>query len=199
MPPDDDLILALTGVATAFSKLQVPYFVGGSVASSYHGAMRSTMDVDVVAELENQHVDELVSDLGDAYYANRSAIEASIRSTSCFNLIHLATSFKVDVFVSQRRPFDQSAKQRAHLVFLGMSDESEGLKVPLATTEDIILAKLEWFRLGNEASERQWDDLTRMYSANRATLDRDYLLQQANTLGVADLLNRIPIVDRSRQ
>ena len=81
--------------------------------------------------------------------------------------------------------------QRAQRAFLGASDEREGIEVPVATTEDIILAKLEWYRLGDETSERQWDDLTRMFSANQAKLDRDYLRLQAQTLAVADLLNRI--------
>ena len=191
MPSDDDLVLALEGVALAFSKLNVPFFVGGSVASSYHGAMRSTMDVDVIAEIETQHVDGLLAEINRTYYANRSAIEESIRSASCFNLIHLATSFKIDVFVSQRRAFDQSAMRRAQPVSLGRSDRDPGIEVPIATTEDIILAKLEWYRLGAETSERQWDDLTRMFATNRAKLDRDYLDLQAQSLSVSDLLERI--------
>ena len=44
----DDLVAALEPVAAALGRLGVGFYVGGSVASTYHGAIRSTMDVDLV-------------------------------------------------------------------------------------------------------------------------------------------------------
>ena len=43
-------------IAKVFDRLQIPYFVGGSLASSLHGIPRATQDVDMVAGLKPQHV-----------------------------------------------------------------------------------------------------------------------------------------------
>ena len=84
---DDDLIAALTPVATAFEQLHVPFYVGGSVASSFHGAMRSTRDVDLVCDIQSSHIDCFISLLHPNYYASVSAINQAIARQSCFNLI----------------------------------------------------------------------------------------------------------------
>lgn len=102
----DDLVLALRPVAQALQSLGVRFYVGGSVASSFHGAVRSTMDVDLVCELGEADVPMLLRRLGNDYYASEPAIRDAIHRKSCFNLIHLPTSFKVDAFVSRQRPFD---------------------------------------------------------------------------------------------
>jgi hypothetical protein len=102
-----------------------------------------------------------------------------------FNLIHLETMLKVDVFVAKDRPFDQRALGRAREESLAGA-ESPG--VTIATAEDVILAKLEWYRRGNEASERQWGDVLGVLAASGPGLDRGYLDEGARELGVADLL-----------
>ena len=151
--------------------------------------MRSTMDVDLVADVKSSHVDFLVSKLSDEFYVSETAIRDAIQRRSSFNLIHLATSFKVDVFVSRARPFDEKAFDRARLSRLG--NQATELNVPMASTEDIMLAKLEWFRLGNEVSERQWEDLTRLFKLHRESVDFDYLEKFASELNVLDLLTRL--------
>ena len=61
----------------------------------------------------------------------------------------------------------------------------------MATKEDIILIKLQWYRLGNELSERQWNDLTTVVKLNRGYLDLSYLRQWSVDLKVDDLLERL--------
>ena len=106
---DDDLVLALRPVAQALHDLGVAFYVGGSVASSYYGAVRSTMDVDLVCELYDDEVSGLPNQLGEDYYANKPAIREAIRRNARYYLTHYSTSFNVDVFVSPKRPFDQQA------------------------------------------------------------------------------------------
>lgn len=185
---DDDLVLALGPVARAFHSLGVPFYVGGSVASSYHGAVRSTMDVDLVCELTDDQVARLLSQLGQDYYASEPAIREAIRRKSSFNLIHYSTSFKVDVFVSQQRPFDRQAMTRAQNGTLG---RNAALTVPFATAEDIIVIKLQWYRLGNETSERQWNDVSRLRALLGDSVDAEYLRQASQSVGVHDLLQRL--------
>jgi len=184
----DDLVAALSPVSAALNRLGIRHYVGGSVASSFHGASRSTMDVDLVAEMTDTHVTEFLKSFSKDFYVSEVAIRDAIRRKSCFNLIHLLTSFKVDVFVSRQRPFDVSAMNRAKREHLG---DSEGLEIPIATPEDAIVSKLEWYRKTNETSERQWDDVTRLLKLLGNAADMGYLTASAKSVGVQDLLERL--------
>ena len=59
-----------------------------------------------------------------------------------------------------------------------------------ASPEDTILAKLEWYRLGNEVSERQWRDVLGVLKTRAGTLELSYLQKWADELKVSDLLER---------
>lgn len=109
----DDLIDALEPVVHVFCELGVRHFIGGSIASSFHGATRSTMDVDVVCDLTEAQAAPFVSRFTGEFYVSQTAVESAVRNKSCFNLIHLPTAFKVDVFISRERPFDIDSMRRA--------------------------------------------------------------------------------------
>jgi hypothetical protein len=184
----NDLTTALGPVVAAFRDLKIRHYVGGSVASSFHGAARSTMDVDIVCELTAEQIPQFVSGFDENFYFSESAIREAVRRKSCFNLIHLPTSFKVDVFVSRQRPFDLDSMRRATLEQLGSESPVE---VPVATAEDSIISKLEWYRKTNETSERQWEDVSRLIALLGDTADVDYLRTSAESIGVSDLLTRL--------
>lgn len=188
MNETDDLIAALRPVAEAFGALGVRFYVGGSVASSFHGAVRSTMDVDLVCELDADRIERFIGALGEDFYASRGAIEDAVRRKSCFNLIHLPTSYKVDVFISRGRPFDRSSMDRAALRTLG---ESCTISVRVCSVEDSIISKLDWFRLTDQTSQRQWDDVVRLVDLAGDSLETAYLREAADSVGVLDLLDRL--------
>ena len=191
MDNTEDLINSLQTVKDTFDQLGIRYFVGGSVASSFHGAMRSTMDVDVLAELAPEHVRPILAAVAGEYYSSESAMRDAIQRRASFNLIHLPTSFKVDIFVSRGRPFDDASF--THSIVCRLGTEESGIDVPIASVEDNLLAKLERFRAGNEASERQWEDVTRLMKLNREKLDWSYLEARAHELTVIDLLERLRV------
>jgi hypothetical protein len=110
-----------------------------------------------------------------------------VAARSSFNLIHLATMFKIDVFVSKGRPFDREAAARARAQ--AIDETPDAPRFPVASPEDTVLAKLEWFRLGGETSERQWWDAVGVLKVT-PDVDRAYLRHWAAALGVADLLDR---------
>ena len=93
------ILQAAGAVEKAFTDLEVAYFVGGSVASSAYGVARSTLDVDPVADLREHHVDPLVARLSDACYIDAGMIRRALAQRSSFNLIHLDTMMKIDVFI----------------------------------------------------------------------------------------------------
>lgn len=189
MTSDQGLIQALEPVARVLQSLGIRFYIGGSVASSFHGAARSTMDVDLVADLSLENVGPFIGRLGkEEYYVSQTAIEDAINRSSCFNLIHLASSFKVDIFILKSRNFDKSSMNRAAL---GKVDLQSEFQVPIASPEDTILSKLEWYRLGNEVSERQWDDVVRVMKILGNKVDQDYLEHYAIELAVPDLLQKL--------
>ena len=191
MAGSSDLIQALHPVLTVLDRLGVRYCVGGSVASSVHGAARSTLDADLAAELDEPAAMSLIAALQNDYYASEIAAREAVRNRSCFNLLHLATSFKIDIFVSRDREFDRSVQARATTDVLGGGDDA--IPARIVSAEDIILIKLEWYRLGDETSERQWNDVTLVAKLQGDRLDWTHLRHWAEKLAVADLLDRLKL------
>lgn len=188
MSDGDDLIVALQPVAEAFRRLGVRFYVGGSVASTFHGAIRSTMDVDLVCDLAEADVASFAESFGEEFCISLSAVRQAVQRKSWFNLIHLPASYKIDVFVNRGRPFDLAAMDRANDQDIV---EGAGLTVPIATVEDSIVAKLEWFRMTNETSERQWDDVSKMVALHKQSLDVEQMRSMAESIGVGDLLAKL--------
>lgn len=187
VPQPDDLRAALDPVADALEALGVAYRVGGSVASSALGIGRTTLDIDLVANLRREHVDAFVERLAPDYYVDADMIIDAIRRRASFNVVHLATMMKVDVFVLKPREFDQQAFERVLQTTLG---EGSPRTFPLTTAEDIIIHKLEWFRLGGGVAQRQWDDVIGVMRLQGDALDRAHLDRWAKEVAVDDLLKR---------
>ena len=174
-------------VVITFERLGIPYLIGGSFASAVHGIVRATMDVDLVADIKPSHISSLVALLENEFYIDAEMILDAIQHTSSFNLIHLETMFKVDVFILKQSPFDLNQMQRRISQSVGDSPDDQAY---FSTAEDIILAKLEWFRAEGETSERQWRDILGVLDLQSDRLDLEYLKKWAATLGIRDLLQR---------
>lgn len=182
-----DLVAALQPIVEALEALGVSHMVGGSLASSVHGVPRTSIDGDLVADLEPQHVAPLLQRLAGGYYVDEARVRAAIEARRSFNMIHLQTMFKIDVFVMKQRPFDRQALQRASLDKL--TDAPEARRFLVASAEDTVLAKLEWFRKGGEVSDRQWADVVGVLKTSPG-LDHQYLQRWSAELGVSDLLEK---------
>ncbi len=182
-----DPIAGLLLIAQILDRLGISYCVGGSIASSAHGIQRATFDADILADLHGDQVNPLVAALADRFYADAGMIRDALARHTTFNVIHYATGLKLDFFISRNRPFDQSQlERRVERRFEQAPDQP----VYLASAEDTILAKLEWYRLGNEVSDRQWQDIQSVLRTQRERLDIAYLREWAGKLKVCDLLER---------
>jgi hypothetical protein len=137
-----DVLDALMPVTRLLEELGVPHYVGGSFASSAHGVARASLDVDVVADLAPEQVQAFVSGLQGAYYVDEARVRAAVEFRRSFNLIHLATMFKIDVFMTRGRAFDRESLGRARRE--AFSADPKAPRVLVASAEDTVLAKLEW-------------------------------------------------------
>jgi hypothetical protein len=179
------VLQALGEIIRALEDLRIPYLVGGSLASSAYGIPRTTQDGDVVADLRPEHVQSVVEALSDRFYIDDERMADAIRRKASFNVIHLGTAAKVDIFVQRGDPWSlaEMSRRRPYAI-------SEGLTFILGSPEDIVLEKLRWFRIGGGMSDRQWDDVLGVLKVQRGKLDLDYLKRWASDLGLGDLLDK---------
>jgi len=179
------LALGLGRLVASLEQVGIPYFVGGSLASSAHGLARSTLDVDLVIQITQPQCLLLAGDLGKEWYADTELMRDALENGRAFNLVHLPTGYKFDIFPANTE-FHRSQLTRAKNRRV---PGAESVTCKVATAEDILLAKLRWYRDGGEISDRQWSDIGGILEVN-SNLDDTYLDHWAARLGVSDLLAR---------
>lgn len=172
-------------VIAALDQLGITYLIGGSFASAIYGLARSTNDADLVAEVKAEHVPDLFRVLEPDFYVNERSIQRAVETGRHFNVIHSETHFKVDVFTPKPGGFATKEFARRQEREFGTGSNRTAF---FASPEDTVLAKLEWYRRGNEVSEQQWRDVVTVLRVQRDRLDLEYMRQSAAELRVADLL-----------
>lgn len=181
----DTDILAVTAQATgALEDLSVPYAVVGSLASIAYGEPRLTVDADIIADIDPAQVVALVTRWEPQFFADGEAVRRAAAERGHFNLLHRDTMVKVDVYVRGGAPWvAEQLARRQRLV-----DGDVALFV--ISPEDVVLSKLAWYLSGGEVSDRQWRDVLGVLVVQRGALDEAYMHRWADTLGVAELLER---------
>jgi hypothetical protein len=181
-----DMILDPIGLTRDIDQLLEPlgiaYYVGGSLASSLWGEPRYSEDLDLIIAIAPQQSKQLIKSLEANYYISEVAVEDALagRCTS-FNIIHLSSTEKVDLFVSTTTPFAVAKMERRIHYLLPTGD-----KIWVCSPEDIILQKLVWGR--GSHSEKQWRDVLGVMKVQGTGLDFDYLWFWADELSITEAL-----------
>lgn len=156
----------------------IPYMLTGSFASSYHGVPRATQDIDLVVAPERRHLSRLFKLLpAPGYYLDETAALEAYEHEGQFNIVDLGTGWKVDLIMRRSRPFSRTEFDRRVVV------EFEGMQVPIATAEDVVLAKLEWAKMSESA--RQIEDAAGILRIRATDLDVGYIRHWVGELEVA--------------
>jgi hypothetical protein len=147
-----EVMEALTPLIEAFERLGITYYIGGLVSSSLHGMARRTQDVDVIADIRPGQVRSLVQALQSDYYVDEQAWQEAVRRSFPYNVLHLNTMLKIDLIPLKQRTFTREEARRAQPHVL----EAGARPVRVASAEDAILTKLEWFEMGGRSSARHY-------------------------------------------
>jgi hypothetical protein len=183
-----DILEVALKVVKAFDSLGIEYYIGGSIASSAYGVARSTLDVDMVANMNSDQAQALEELIEKEFYVDIDTIINAIAQHSSFNLIHLDSMLKIDVFIHKDQPFSNRVFMRRTEKFVS-EDIPDKLCFP--SPEDIILIKLDWYKSAGESLSQQWNDILGVLKVQGIKLDLDYLKTWAKELGVSGLLERV--------
>ncbi len=183
--PEEYLVLKqMTDVLDDF---KIDYAIGGSIASSLYGKVRFTQDVDITVAAFGDKAEQLYNVLKGNFYISKDAMYQAISNRGSFNIIHLESAFKIDIFVCKDDDFHRQIFLRRRKVKL---DESIEHLFDIVSAEDIILLKLQWYKSAGCVSERQWSDVLGVLAVQSQALDMKYLRNCSEQLGLSDILQK---------
>lgn len=173
-------------LAAILDELDIPYALGGSVASSFFGEPRATADVDFAISLDVATGERLIERAQAEFYVPVESARVAIRAHHSFNLLATDEAFKVDLFVLGDQLLDRRQIQRRVLV--RVPGTANGLWV--TSPEDQVLRKLDWYQQGGSVSDRQWRDVIGLLLVGSDDLDLAYLHDTAARVDLTGLLDR---------
>jgi hypothetical protein len=159
----------------------ISYMLTGSFASAHYGSARSTQDIDIVIEANAAKLQAFIQELGDEYYAELDTALDAHRRESLFNVIDRATGWKIDLIFRKSRPFSREEFSRRQRV------NFQGVELFVASAEDVVLAKLEWAKIGE--SQRQIEDVRAILQLRGGRLDQGYIQKWIRELGLSQQWN----------
>ena len=167
-------------VSERLEQARLPFMLTGSFAMAYYGKPRMTRDLDIVVSLGEDDVPGIVAALSPDFYVDADSVRSAVASQRLFNLLHFATSIKVDLIVRKGSEYRQVEFARRQLV------QMHDVKTWIVSREDLILSKLVWAK--DSGSELQLRDVRTLIDE---AMNRDYLERWAVRLGVAETLAEI--------
>jgi hypothetical protein len=175
----------LERVVKTFEDLRISYLITGSVAAMAYGEPRLTNDIDIVAQIAEEHIPGLILafPLTD-FYIDEEMIKNAINLRSEFNIIHPSSGLKLDIFIQKNTPFDKSRFARIRQIV-----PADTYHANFASPEDIIIKKMEFYREGG--SEKHLRDITGILKISGNEIDLDYISTWSERLGLNSIWNAV--------
>ena len=185
-PFEADILHALISVTEIFEKLNIAYYIGGSLASAAYGMQQLAQDIDLVIELLPTQIPQLITQLQASCYVDEQEVYMALKENKKFILIDLDTLLMIDVFIPSLTLFEIQIKNRVKRQIL---DEMSH-PLTLSSAEDIILMKLFCYRKDKIFPDEQWNDVLGVLKVQGTTLDLTYLEKWAAYLNIINLLEQ---------
>ena len=179
--------LVLKQLTDALDDLKISYAIGGSIASSVYGKVRFTQDADITVAPFGDEAGQLYDVLKEAFYISKDAMNEAISDRGSFNIIHLKSAFKIDLFIQKDNDFHELMFVRRKKVKL---DELIDHLFDIVSAEDVILLKLQWYQSAGCVSQRQWSDVLGVLTVQAGSLDMEHLRSYSEKLGLDVLLEK---------
>jgi hypothetical protein len=177
-----DLLILLVKILDGF---RIGYNVIGSMATIAYGESRYTHDIDVVVDLHREQVEAFCAAFpAPDFDVSREAARDAILHHRMFNIIHIPSGLKIDVFIPADDEFERSRWIRGRAVRV-----REGLEFHFASPEDVIVRKLQYYQEGG--SEKHLRDIAGVLKVQGDRIDRPYIAGWAERLGVAEIWEQI--------
>ena len=173
-------------VAQILERHGVAYALGGSLASSFFGTPRSTVDVDLAIDVPQVARDALLEELGTVFYVPEEAARVALDDAGSFNLLGDRGRAKVDLFVLGAGHLDRWQIERRVRVDLA----DLGAVLWVSAPAEQVLRKLEWFRAGGEQPDRLRSDVIGILRSSGPDIDVERLRHDADLIGLGDLVGR---------
>jgi hypothetical protein len=161
-------IEVLRNVVEKLHQLQINYFLVGSLASMYYSRPRFTNDIDLVVQISATQIKDFATAFSfPTYYCPPfEVIQDEVLRRGSFNLIHQESGIKVDIILNKNSEISKSELSRRQKIEI-----VPGFETYIATAEDVILKKLEFYKEG--LSEKHLLDIRAILSS--VEIDRTYL------------------------
>jgi hypothetical protein len=164
-------------ITAALDRAGIAYMLTGSFASAYYGAPRTTQDIDFVLAATPAQLQTFVQLLpSKEYYVDLDAALEAYRRQSLFNVVDMATGWKIDLIIRKSRAFSEEEFSRRQRVNL------QEIALFVASAEDVVVSKLEWAKLA--PSQRHIEDVAGILRMRWDSLDRAYLEKWIRELGL---------------
>jgi len=179
---DEELLELIDHTVRVLEELEIPYAVGGSVASMAYGEDRGTRDLDVVILLDEARVPELLAEFPiPPFYADVETARQAMRTGGTFNVIYGRA--KVDFFAAKGL-IERNQVQRAKtLRTVG------GRLARISSPEELIAKKLEYYDEGG--SDKHLRDIATILQSSSIAIDRDRITDYAHRLHLSNLWDMV--------
>ncbi|MCT7953057.1 hypothetical protein NG798_24985 [Ancylothrix sp. C2] len=189
IPTGDEMTWIQDSIALAeilhpiFEAFNIPYYITGGVAAIAYGEVRTTRDLDIVISVIPECLSPLISELEQAGFYVAGVDDVISGRMRTLQITHIQTISRADLMIAEDSELERRKLERRQQYQI-----PTGATVFLASPEDLILNKLSWRK--SNSSEKQWRDVLGILKVQGDSLDKVYLHNQAESVGLVKDLNR---------
>ncbi len=168
------IIDLLKRVTQSLEEKNISYMLSGSLAVNAYTVPRMSLDIDIVIELYEKHLNDFFEIFRDAYYINKKTVKEEIQRHGMFNVIDLKTGFKIDFIIKKETEYRNKEFSRRR------KEPITDFDVWIVAPEDLVISKIDWIQ--QYKSDKQINDIENLLAM--PDLDMNYIKYWCNKLNL---------------